>query len=531
MAQGALPGDVNLQYQVADSTNDPDRYVWGSITISVQDRPDPVANISPTGFGDRSITLRWNAGAFNNSPITGYTVTASQGQSLVSTTQCTGTTCEIATNDNGPSNSVTISVAATNAIGISDPALLSESVWSDVIPPAPTVLSSIALDRGLRISWDAVTTPSGGSDVDRYRLAVGGFTGDFSPATICSGGTCTVDTLSAGWTLDNGVAISYTVSPRNAALTALSVWNTSEPRSDVPAGPPIAVAPPTATAVGDTTVQLDWAGVFADNGRPITGYRAAAYTGAAPTCAPNGTVSANGAVVLGSTTATSAQFSGLSPNATYSLLVFAVNAQGCTASASVVAFTAPGIVTSIDTGNGPVPHGDTFDFALIGGAMGSDPLTSEYGIIYRLIGPTVPATAYGPVPVGSLLTADSLQYGQQVSVQVRACRTPGSVSLCQSNWSEAFPLGVPVDPRVVGQLTFTPDDVLLSNAGTFQWDGLPTGYDLVEYACGAPPGGFTTPAAESTCHADAGLQDPQLIIRVTANGTTYTKTYNGLDYD
>ncbi|HPG75460.1 MAG TPA: fibronectin type III domain-containing protein, partial [Rhodoglobus sp.] len=73
----AAPGDVTLQYQVADATNDPDRFVWGLVTISVQDRPDPVTNLTATGFGDREISLRWNAGAFNNSPITGYRVVVS----------------------------------------------------------------------------------------------------------------------------------------------------------------------------------------------------------------------------------------------------------------------------------------------------------------------------------------------------------------------------------------------------------------------------------------------------------------------
>ncbi|WP_309617180.1 Ig-like domain-containing protein [Salinibacterium sp.] len=532
IGQNAVAGNVNLQYQVADSTNDPDRYVWGSITISIQDRPDPVANVAPTGFGDKSITLKWNAGAFNNSPITNYRVTATRGAAVVSTTDCTGTTCAIPTNGNGPGNSVIISVVATNAVGDSDPAVLPDLIWSDVIPPAPTVLSSVALNRGLRISWNAVATPAGGSDVDRYQLTVGGFTRDFTPSTTCSGGTCTVDTLSAGWTLDNGVGVSYTVSPRNAALTALSVWNTSEPRSDVPAGPPIATSAPLATVVGDTTVQLSWTGVFSDNGRAITGYRAAAYTGAAPTCAPDGTVTSNGAIVLGATTLLSAQFSGLSPNATYSLLVFAVNGQGCTASSSVTAYTAPGVVTSIDTGTGPVPNVDRFDFQLLGGYMDADRLTSDYTVFYRLIGPSVPATAYGPVSLGSLLTADGLQYGQDVAVQVRACRTPGSVALCKSNWSAPFPLGTPVDPRVVGNLSFTPDNAGVSNSGTFQWDGLPVGYDLVEFACGAPPSVFTAAGADTTCHADASIaQVPQLTIRVTANGKTYTKTYDGPDYD
>ncbi|MDJ0334700.1 Ig-like domain-containing protein [Salinibacterium sp. G-O1] len=532
VAQSALPGDVNLQYQVADSTNDPDRYVWGSIAVSVQDRPDPVANIAPTGFADKSITLRWNAGASNNSPTTSYRVTASQGSTVVSTTECSGTTCAIPTLGNGPTNGVTVSVVATNAIGDSDAAALAGTVWSDLIPPAPTLFSSVALDHGLNISWNAVASPAGGSPVDRYQLTVGAYTGDFAPSAICSGGTCTVNTLAAGWTLDNGVAVTYTVSPRNAALTALSVWNTSEPRSDVPAGPPIAVATPLATVTGDASVRLDWPGVFAENGRSISSFRAAAYTGAAPTCAPDGTVSTNGAVVINAGTATSAQFSGLQANATYTLLVFAFNGQGCTASSSVIAHTAPGIVTSVNTGTGPVPNGDVFDYRLLGGSSGAEQLTSDYSIIYRLIGSGVPATEYGPVALGSFLVAGTQHYGHNVAVQVRACRTWDSVPLCQSNWSASFNLGTPVDPRVTGQLTFVSDDVLVSNSGTFQWDGLPVGYSLVAYACGAPPTEFTPAGTETTCHADAGLlQVPQLTIRVTANGTTYTKTYDGPDYD
>jgi hypothetical protein len=173
-----------------------------------------------------------------------------------------------------------------------------------------------------------------------------------------------------------------------------------------------------------------------------------------------------------------------------------------------------------------------FDFQLLGGSIDAEPLTSDYSIIYRLIGPSVPASESGRVPLGSFLDTDGLQYGQDIGVQVRACRTWDSVPLCQSSWSETFPLGTPVDPRVTGQLTFVPDDGLLSNSGTFQWDGLPVGYTLVEYACGAPPREFFPAGTATTCHADASLlDDPQLIIRVSANGTTYSKTYNASDYD
>ena len=42
----AEPVDVTLQYQVADATGDPDRMMWGTVTLSVQDVPDPVTKLS-----------------------------------------------------------------------------------------------------------------------------------------------------------------------------------------------------------------------------------------------------------------------------------------------------------------------------------------------------------------------------------------------------------------------------------------------------------------------------------------------------
>jgi hypothetical protein len=527
--QSAAPGDITLQYQVADSTNDSSRYVWGSVTVSVQDRPDPIANLAPTGFGDRSITLRWNAGAANNSPITGYRVTASQGSTVISTTECTGTTCDIRTPGNGPENAVTVAVVAVNSIGASEPAGLSGQVWSDVIPPAPTAISSEPLDRGLQLSWNAVTTPSGGSAVDRYVVTVGGFSTDVSPSS-CGGGTCTWSTTSAGWSLDNGVAVTFTISPRNSAYTALSVWNTSDPRSDIPAGPPIAVSSPSATATSDTTIAMDWAGVFAENGRPISSYTAAAYTGTAPSCSADGTISANGASLISAGTGTSATFSGRSPNETYSLVVFASNGQGCTASPVVIARTPPAVVTSI-TKSGPSLNGaGRYDYTITGGAMGGASLTSDYTIRYRLIGAGVPATEYGPVSLGSFLTADAWQYGQDVGVQVQACRSYDSVPLCQSTWSNTFPLGTPVDVNVRG-LAFVGSGDLLNNNGTFSWTGWPP-HAVVEYACGPTPGTFVPAGTDMFCEATASLAEtPTLTIRVTANDTQYTTSYSGFDYD
>lgn len=532
----AIPGDVNLQYRVADGTNDVSRYVWGSVVVSVQDRPDPISNLGPSGFSDKSIMMRWNAGPANNSPITSYRVTTKVAGVVTSTTECAGTTCAIGTTGNGPSNSVKVTVVAINAIGESDPVTLADAVWSDIIPVAPTSLSAAPLNHGLRLSWNAVPTPAGGSPVDRYRVVVGSFEASLG-LTMCDASTCTWETPST-WVLDNGVAVTYTVSARNAAYTALSVWNTSEPRSGIPAGPPIALAAPVATVVDDSTAGLSWVGAFNENGRPVTNYTAAAYLGSAPTCAANGSIDSNGAKLSGAGSGTSTTFTGLTPNRTYTMMVFAYNGQGCTASPTVIAHTPPAVVTALNTA-GPVANGMRFDFTVNGGSMGSEALNNDYTLYYRLSGSNVPGTIYGPVALGSFLTADGgQQYGKSISVQVRACRSYGSGPICQSTWSAPFLLGTPVNPAVTG-LTFTSDNDVLNESGTFDWLGWPQGtYESVMYRCGGVTPGpwqvanMTEPGGGS-CYADVALlATPTLDIRVTANGgQIYDRTYNGYDYD
>lgn len=525
VAGSAAPVDISLQYQVADATNDPSRYVWGSITISIQDRPDPVSNVSATGFGDHQLTMRWNAGQFNNSPITGYRLTTTTPSgSVTGTTTCTGTTCTITTPGNGSANAVRVSVVSTNAIGDSDPVTIPDAIWSDVIPAAPTGLSAAALDHGLRITWAQVPTPPGGSSISGYVVTAGGVTSTVS----CSGPSCSTDIVDAS--LTNGSLVTFTVSARNDSYGPLTTWNSSSSQG-TPAGPPIVVAPPLATALSDTAIQLDWNGVFTDNGRAISQFTAAAYTGAVPACAADGTIAANGATLQGTGTGTSTQFSGLAPNASYSLIVFAFNGQGCAQSAAVVAHTPPAVITDV-TFAGPIANGDVFDFQYTGGSMGVDALTSDFLIYYRLNG----GTEYGPISIGALFQAEPLQYGQSVSVEARACRDYSGQLVCQQAMSAPFLLGMPVDPRVQGPLTFTQTDAEdPQNDGTFTWLGWPSGgYEAVEYACGTSPGGTFSPAgADLTCTVSAGPPDtPYLTIRVTANGgTTYDITYNGFDYD
>ena len=267
VAPTASPGDITLQYQVGDVTNDPDRFVWATVTVSVQDRPDPVSNLLPTGFDDRQITMRWNPGQFNNSPITNYRVSVlTPSGTLLSAQDCPGTTCTIPTPGNGPSNSVRISVVATNGIGDSDPFTMTDEIWSDVIPPAPTVLTSAPLDHGLRLSWNEVTTPAGGSPVAIYRVVVGSVIVDVFTGS-CSGAPAPRMSCTARWRTGS----------RSRGPSARAMGRTRRSRCGTRASRAPRCRParrshkssPLATVQNATTIALDWAGVFNDNGRPV----------------------------------------------------------------------------------------------------------------------------------------------------------------------------------------------------------------------------------------------------------------------
>ncbi|MET4704337.1 Ig-like domain-containing protein [Frigoribacterium sp. UYMn621] len=522
-SSSAQPVDTNLQYEVADATGDPDRYVWGSITVSVQDKPDPVTALKVTSFGDRVLTVRWSPGVSNNSPITGYDILVTSASGAVSTTSCAVAVCDITTPGNGPANGVRVAVRAINAIGASDATDLGATVWSDIIPPAPTGLAANPLDGGLRIIWNAVTTPSAGSAVNNYRLVVGGATTDVDPSA-CSGGSCSADVSG----LTNGQNVSVSLSARNSALAALATWNSAS-TTGTPAGKPLSVSSPTATAT-DSSIALAWGGAFSNNGREITGYRAVAYTGASPTCAAP---TPSGSTTQSVGTSTAATFSGLSRESSYSLVVLADNSIGCTASPAVSAHTTPGVVTAIST-SGPNKSGATYDYALTGASIGT-PLSSDYSFYYRLQGDSVPATEYGPVSFGALLTAEGQQYGHAISVQVRACRNfPDAGAVCQQNWSASFAVGTPVDPRI-GPVTFTPV-VNPANpndpSGTFTWPSWTSArYEGIQYSCGNGVGdtllpGDTSQGGQCVALVQPG-QEPVLTIVVIANGgSTYTIQYD-----
>ena len=532
VAASAEPIDTNLEYQVADATNDPERFVWGAVRISVQDVPDPVTNLRVQSFGNRSLTVAWSPGPANNAPIERFEVTTTRvADGGTSTTSCTGSPCTVSTAGNGPDNRVRISVIAINAQGPSAPTVLADAAWSDLVPPAPALLGVTPLDRGLRIGWTKPAQDAAASPIRSYRVTVGPVVRTLTvPADDPVGTTYWLSVVDTG-ALVNGTAYAVGVSARNDSFDPLTAWNTAT-TTGVPAGAPTVLAAPTALgstvdAGGGGAVSVDWAGAFGSNGRAIQAhYLWISDTGSPPSCtvtgvddgAPVHSPPAGVIELSGSTTATVVD--ALAVDTAYQVVVYAYNGQGCTASALVTATPRerPPAITAIDA-VGPVANGEgRWDFRLDGVTVagGAD------SVQYRLLGTGVDPAESAATALPVLLTAGTSHYGRALQVEVRACRQYEQL-LC-GPWSAPFALGVAVRIDVQPTITAT-GEVPNDRSVDISWTPVELDeYTAVDQVC-AGGGPITYPTAASCTITAAPSDDPRLVITVTANALTYTREY------
>jgi hypothetical protein len=539
VAATALPADTTLQYEVADATGDPDRYAWGTVTISVQDRPGPVSNVQVTNFADRALTLSWIPGAFNNSPIVGYdlTVTRVDNGQVVGVTTCVSTTCTIPTPGNGPDNAVHVTVAARNALGLSDPVPYTDAVWSDLIPTAPANVSTAPLDHGLRFTWTKPPDASGASPITSYLLTLGGVTASYSVSGKDAVGTSYSINLTDA-SIANGASVPYTVASRNDFYAGRTTWNQAT-GSGVPAGAPIAtgVAPVATPHSSDgRTATFAWGGVFSDNGRAITSYFAGVYEGNnAPSCSVSGVE--NGQPVLNHdnfdahfkpvTDGTSVDFAGLTPNHSYSFIVYAYNGQGCTAGPVVQAVQrlAPGTPTDVQTTAPPADDGTgLFDFSLTGVTYRAGGGTNGTVVNYWLTGAGVSESGQLGLGGGVLAPPGTRHYGVSLTLQVQVCDLyPGSDPICSGVFTK--PLGTPVSTQLTGA-RYDP------TARTFSWTGWPTGaYDYVRFSCdgGATRTDMPAVGQTPTCTVTPTETDPTITVYVGADGIAYEHSWRSAD--
>lgn len=545
VTDSAAPGDSLLEYQVADATGDPDRFVWGSIRISVQDVPDPVTGLRVQEFGDRSLTLAWQPGASNNAPIQRFdaTVTRVSDGAVTATVACAASPCAVPTPGNGPDNRVRVSVAAVNAQGASAVTTLSDAVWSDLVPPAPTALATTPLDGGLRVTWTKPSQPEGASPIRRYVITVGPVTRELPVSPDDPAGTAYALAVVDSGALQNGTSYPVRASARNDAFSPLTSWNSAE-TSGTPAGAPLRIAAPTAAQTSPSAdpnaqqLRVEWPGAFAANGRTISRYFLWVTDGseAAPSCTVSGVDSGSPSLSppAGATSypgdQTAVTLTNLRGDRTYRVVVYADNGQGCTASVDVTASTVtrPARVATVTFAPAAVPVAEGRFEARIDAVVTEREGEASSVIRYRF-GET--GTVSAAVTVPAIVTNGS--YGTFRQLQVQVCRDT-SATLC-GDWSALVdvPVAVAIDVRPVFTVSgdSPPEQVADIVWTPLDWTspverGAHPGYDVVEYLCrsddGPPPpsstGGSCTVAAPPSA-------DPRLEVRVTVGGTVFERIY------
>ena len=423
VAATAAPVDAMVQYQVADASRDSDRYVWGSVRISVQDVPDAPAK--PTRQGSSisgELVLRITAPVTNNSPITNYRVTTASGYAFDCGTQLICALPGLVVGE-----PYRFQVTAVNAIGPSVPSAPSDAYTVDYLPAAPVVTAEASTAEvaptggALTVSWPAVDDPTPGTAVTGYTVEVDGLPSrDVSRAVT----TTTFRDLPAA------TSYSVRVYARNSAqVGSAGDWRRSNLATATTIGLPTPPQPgPSAVSGLNGAINVSW-GAFAPNGggevtyavrRTITGE-------SAPTACVSPTASTG--------TSLSWTDSDRSDAVSYTYYVFADNGRYCS-----VASTGPaegklppgevvGSVTLTDRGTGQLDVQAVINGVRFG-------IAGRYE--YRVAGGN-----WAPVTPGQWLTStgDSSVYGTSVAVSYRACRD-ASADYCgpESGAGSATPL-------------------------------------------------------------------------------------------
>jgi large repetitive protein len=402
----AEPVDVNLQYEVADATGDPDRFVWGIVRISIQDVPDPPAKLvrQANTFVNGELKVRIAPAQQNNSAVTDYRVVSSSHGSY--THDC-GTTliCTLPGLDVGAL--YTFQVIATNAIGDSAPSQPSDPYSIDYLPSAPTGVTAAPSSAAtaptggsIDVNWTTVADPSPGTPVVGYTIVVRGATSQQVSAS-------TTSATIAG--LDTDVQYTVEVYARNSAqVTADTDWNrasTSVHTIGVPRSPSPA---PSAVSATNGDIVVSW-GDSDPNGGGVVSYSIARVDGAASPgdCT---TVAAIDTGVSSPWTDTTS----IDGNS-YSYFIYSDNGTYCSAAGTgaITSLTAPGVAT----GTASVLHNNSGHFDIHADSISASGTVNKYQYFLSSEG------TWRDVPSDDFLVDTSgAYYGQTIDVRFRACR-------------------------------------------------------------------------------------------------------------
>ncbi len=436
---------------------------------------------APTGItaaaGNAQATVSWTVPQWDGgTPVTGYTVTASNGTTV--SAAATATSATVTGLANG--TSYTFTVTAANSTGTGPASATSNAVIPSAPPGAPTGVTATAGNGQATVTWTAPTSTGGGA-ITSYKVAA-------SPGstTVTVAGTVTTATVTG---LANGTAYTFTVTaatvggagPASAASAAVT-----------PATAPGAPTGVTATA-GKGQATVTWTPPASNGGSPVTGYTVTA---------------SDGTTIAAAATSTSATVTGLTNGTSYTFTVTATNAAGVSA-----ASTASNAVTP----TGP-PDSPSFTGWTVGNGQatldwqapvnnGGEPVTG-YTITMEPGGIT-----YLEAATATSLTVTGLTDGTSYSFSITATNELGPGPAADAV-GPVIPITVPGAPTAVTATA-------ASGSATVTWTAPATeGSEVTGYTVTAAPGGasVTVPGTASAATL-TGL----------TNGTAYTFTVTAAD--
>ena len=322
ITHSGLPAGSARHYRVR-AINSEGYSAWSNTANATTDAatvtfPDPPTSLTATASGQTIINLSWTAPASNGgAAISGYRIDVStDGGTNFSQLAASHSTTSYSHTGLTAGTARHYRVRAKNSVG--------NSAWSNTanattdaatatFPDAPTSLTATASGQTIiNLSWTAPAS-DGGAAISGYRIDVSTNGGSSFSQLVASHSTTSYSHTG----LTAGSARHYRVrainSVGNSGWSNTANATTATPTATIPDAPTSL----TATASGETTIDLSWTAPVNTGGVTLTGYRLE--------WSPNGNDSWE---ELSRTTATSDSHTGLTQGIPYYYRVYAINSVG-----------------------------------------------------------------------------------------------------------------------------------------------------------------------------------------------------------
>ena len=438
----------------------------------------------------KSLTISWLAPASNGgSPITQYQVQLVG--TLLGCSTTTTLTCTVAGLTNSTSYSIT--VTASNGIGISGPSVIVNATPADV-PSAPNSVIAVSATMSAVVSW-GVPASDGGSAITSYRVTA---SPGSASCTTTSALNCTVTGLVAG------TSYYFTVTPINGQGTGASAMSAAI-EIGLPSSPSVIMVTP-----GEKSLHVAWQ-PSQGNGLVVSSYIVTATPGS---------FQCVWTTASGNLTTPSCTINNLANGTSYQVAVVAQNSLGNSQAGTAASAIMPvgssseslNVTATSDNSSSTV----SWSSPLYVGTLGQ----SNYF--------TVTANPGGASCTSTFTSSSSLTNRWSCTVTGLANGTSYTFSVVETNSSGAGLVSAPSAVVMIGlpQAPTAVSAVPANSQATVSWTGPSTGGPVSSYLVTSSPGGYTCTVTSGTNCVVTGLAN-----NVTFSFTVVSKNSWGTSSD